>query len=111
MGVFAPTYGSQVVQNAKRNDSTFLIGAENESLDISKLFNSDAYLGNKASKQAFIENANQYSILHLAMHSTINNTNSEFSNLSFSPNEKDNKLFVSELYNIPLNADLAVLSA
>jgi len=34
----------------------------------------------------------------------------EFSNLSFS-SEEDGKLFISELYNMNLNADLAVLSA
>lgn len=111
MGVFAPTYGNLLVENVKRNDSTFLMGAEREGLDISKLFKSDAYLGDHASKQVFIEKANQYGVLHLAMHSTINNTHSRFSNLAFSPNQKDNKLFVSELYNISLNADLAVLSA
>ena len=50
-------------------------------------------------------------MLHLAMHSNVNNENSEFSNLEFSTDNEDNKLYISELYNMSFNADLAVLSA
>ncbi|MFD2823930.1 CHAT domain-containing protein [Lacinutrix iliipiscaria] len=60
-----------------------------------------------ASKEAFLNNANSYTILHLAMHSNINNENPDFSNLEF----VDGDLLVSELYNKSINAKLAVLSA
>lgn len=111
LGVFAPTYKNYMERSPKRNDSTALFGAYNEAIDIAELFNSDIYSGANASKQTFLKKAKSYSILHLAMHSTVNNIDAEFSNLSFSPDEKDNKLFISELYNMQLNADLAVLSA
>ncbi|MCF6279798.1 MAG: CHAT domain-containing protein [Flavobacteriaceae bacterium] len=103
IGVFAPNY------NAKTSNN--LLGASNEAQQISKLFSTDTFLGNNASKQNFIKNSKNYNMLHLAMHSNINNENSEFSNLEFSSNDKDNKLYISELYNMSFNADLAVLSA
>ena len=111
LGIFAPTYKDYNEKNPKRNDSTALLGASQEALLISKLFKAEIFTDEKASKQEFIDKAKDFSILHLAMHSSINNMDSEFSNLSFSPSGDDNKLFISELYNMTLNADLAVLSA
>jgi|GEM_PF-2126960 len=106
LGIYAPTYIDE------RNDSnnSELIGAAFEATQISNLLNSDVYLGKAASKATFLATANKYSILHLAMHSSINTINSEFSNLSFGASEAE-KLFISELYNLSLTADLAVLSA
>ena len=103
IGVFVPNYNTISSNN--------LLGATNEAQQISKLFNTDVFVGNNASKQNFVKKSKAYSILHLAMHSNINNENSEFSNLEFSSIEKDNKLYISELYNMSFDADLAVLSA
>ncbi|WP_456441706.1 CHAT domain-containing protein [Psychroserpens sp.] len=111
IGIFAPTYKKQSSKDPNRNENTTLLGASNEALQIAKLFNSDVFTGDKAIKQEFINKAKAYSILHLAMHSTINNANSEFSNLAFTPTTRDSKLFISELYTMSFNADLAVLSA
>lgn len=110
LGIYAPTYKKSTVNNTKRDKNNELIGAANEASQISELLRSDVFLGSEASKETFLATANNYSILHLAMHSSINNTNSEFSILSFDSTD-DEKLFISELYNISLNADLAVLSA
>lgn len=110
LGIFVPSYAKRSKDKSKRNDNTALLGANSEAIAIGNLFNSDIYSEEKATKQQFIKNAKSYNILHLAMHSNINDTAAEFSNLSFSTSE-DDKLFISELYNIPLNADLAVLSA
>ncbi len=111
LGIFAPTYKDYYEESPKRNDSTALLGAFSEAMQIAKIFKSDVYSGIEASKVTFVQKANDYNILHLAMHSTVNNADLEFSNLSFSPDKSDNKLYMSELYNISLNADLAVLSA
>jgi CHAT domain-containing protein len=108
-GIYSPTYKKKS-NNPKRNDNAELKGANKETIEIAKLFNADVFTGNKASKEAFISTAKSYNILHLAMHSNINNTDSEFSNLAFSETQED-KLFISELYDIKLNADLVVLSA
>lgn len=61
-----------------------------------------------AGKIDFIKQANLYNALHLAMHSDINEEYPEFSSLNFYGNSK---LFISELYNETLVANLAVLSA
>ncbi|WP_452228803.1 CHAT domain-containing protein [Lacinutrix sp. MEBiC02404] len=110
LGIYAPTYKKNDLNTDNRVGKGELIGAAYEASQISKLLNSDVYLGEEASKETFLTTANKYSILHLAMHSSIDNTNSEFSNLSFG-NSEQQKLFISELYNVSLNADLAVLSA
>ncbi|WP_033957427.1 CHAT domain-containing protein [Psychroserpens jangbogonensis] len=101
LGIYSPTYNDE---NSQLN------GANYEASQISKLFKSDVFLGKKASKETFLATAKNYSLLHLAMHSSVNNTHSEFSNLNFGSTD-DEKLFISELYNMSLNADLAVLSA
>ncbi|MEE9363491.1 MAG: CHAT domain-containing tetratricopeptide repeat protein [Cellulophaga sp.] len=112
LGIFAPTYKKKGTNNnPKRNENYDLLGANEEAVQISKLFKADFFTGNKSSKEEFTENAQSYSMLHLAMHSTINNIDSEFSYLAFPTSKEDDKLFISELYNMSLNADLAVLSA
>lgn len=63
-----------------------------------------------ASKNQFLESANQFNILHLAMHSHIDNINPEFSALDFY-GKSNNQLYVSELYNEAFKANMAVLSA
>ena len=110
MGVFVPSYKNQKNDNPKRDDDTELLGANTEANAIGKLFRSDVFSGPEVSKAQFLNTAKNYNILHLAMHSAINDTDAEFSNLRFS-SDKDSKLFISELYNMNLNADLAVLSA
>lgn len=110
LGIFAPTYKNGSSKNTNRDKNSKLMGAGFEASEIRKILKSDVFLGQEASKERFLATANNYSILHLAMHSSINNTNSEFSNLSFGSTEEE-KLFISELYSLSLNADLVVLSA
>jgi CHAT domain-containing protein len=111
LGIYAPTYKKYREKNPKRNDSTALFGASVEASKIANIFTAESFTGSEANKEKFLNNASNYNMLHLAMHSSFNNIDSEFSSLVFSPQEKDNKLFISELYNMSLNADLAVLSA
>lgn len=109
-GVFSPSYIIKK-NNPKRNDDNELKGANKEALEIAKQFNADIFLGIEANKQSFLKKAQNYNVLHLAMHSNINNIDSEFSNFVFPETQGDGKLYISELYNLNLNADLAVLSA
>lgn len=90
-------------------DSHFkLMNASEEVKNISTIFPGDSYLN--ATKDEFLQNANKFDILHLAMHSNINEINPEFSALNFS-GDTDNQLFISELYNESFKAKMAVLSA
>lgn len=111
LGIYAPSYRKGKKQNPKRNDTIALLGASLEAAKIANFFQSDTFIGIEANKEKFAKNAGNYKMLHLAMHSSFNNVAPEFSSLVFSANQKDNKLFISELYNLNLNADLAVLSA
>ncbi|MBA6153159.1 CHAT domain-containing protein [Gelidibacter maritimus] len=63
-----------------------------------------------ASKNEFLEHVEDSNVLHLAMHSNIDELHPEFSSLTFY-GENDNQLFISELYHESLDADMAVLSA
>ncbi|MGJ8591039.1 MAG: CHAT domain-containing protein [Aquaticitalea sp.] len=90
------------------NTNSKLPKASEEIKSILKIFKGMDYLN--ATKSNFMEHANDYNVLHLAMHSNIDQTHPEFSSLNFY-GESDNKLFISELYNETLNAKMAVLSA
>ncbi|MEO9571049.1 MAG: CHAT domain-containing tetratricopeptide repeat protein [Polaribacter sp.] len=111
LGIYAPIYQKYDNKNPKRSDNTALLGASKEATKIANIFAAELFTGAQANKDKFFKNASNYSMLHLAMHSSFNNVHPEFSSLNFSSKEKDNQLFVSELYNLSLNADLAVLSA
>ncbi|WP_178986756.1 CHAT domain-containing protein [Winogradskyella helgolandensis] len=75
---------------------------------ILNIFDGSTFLN--ATKADFESQANQFNVLHLAMHSKIDEVHPEFSSLSFY-GEDDNQLFISELYNESLNANMVVLSA
>jgi CHAT domain-containing protein len=111
LGVFTPSYLDSKNDKPDRDALSELKGAFSEGQTISKLFNGDFFDGKNLSKKVFMNNAKAYNILHLAMHASLNNVSSEFSNLDFSSENKSDKLFISELYGINVNADLAVLSA
>jgi len=81
--------------------------ASSEISSVLNIFNGDRFLN--ASKADFIKQANQYHVLHLAMHSDIDESNPEFSSLNFYG--ENNKLFISELYNESFKAQMVVLSA
>jgi CHAT domain-containing protein len=92
-----------------------LPGAKKEITSITELLGSNYSLFIPASKKEFLNNASDFSILHLAMHSLVNDENPMFSVLVFSPSvsdSADNRLLTAlELYNMNLNSELAVLSA
>lgn len=64
-------------------------------------------MGSKASKSAFMEEAPDYNILHLAIHGVGNDDDIYNNYLQF----RDEKLYAHELYGYQLDAKLTVLSA
>jgi len=113
--VFSPDYNlsksnseDQTIAMITRAGDYELKGAKAEATTISEMFNGTFFNSEKATKNAFIENASKYQILHLAMHSVMDEEDENLSNLIFSNNEK---LYFSEIYNLKLPSDLAVLSA
>ncbi|OEK02424.1 hypothetical protein BFP97_13225 [Roseivirga sp. 4D4] len=75
------------------------------------------YYGEEASESQFKESASNYAILHMALHGEVDGKDPDNSKLYFTGNQEpeeqgeDNALHTFELYNIELNAELAVLSA
>ncbi|RRQ47444.1 CHAT domain-containing protein [Maribacter algicola] len=86
-------------------DPNFLPSVDKEINTITSI--NEASIFYQATKETFIQKASDYKVLHLAMHSNIDNENPEFSNLQF--NGKD--LLIGELYNESIASDLAILSA
>ena len=90
-----------------------LPGSAQEIKSISEILDGDYYYGDKASETTFKNVSSEYQILHLAVHGDISDGESDFSRLVLSVEDsiEDGQLHVFELYNMKLNADLAVLSA
>ena len=112
--LFASAYNNiveEAPQLAVRNGEYNLKGAISETKLLKEITKGKLFSGEKASKSNFISNAKNSNVLHFAMHAFINNENSELSYLAFSDDKKDNKMYISELYGLNLNANLAVLSA
>lgn len=94
---------------------TSLPGAEKEVKAITELLGTNFSVFSPARKSDFKEHAADYQVLHLAMHSQVNDENPMLSALAFSAAEGDtsevSELTAIELYNMSLKSDLAVLSA
>ncbi|MGV6830102.1 MAG: CHAT domain-containing protein [bacterium] len=106
--IFAPEYAAESTALVTRSAPVFLEGAQKEAKELERLFPSEAFIGNSATKANFITHKSEGNILHMAMHATIDEDNPGFSHFNFSENEK---LFLEELYALKIPADLAVLSA
>ncbi|NUO00291.1 MAG: tetratricopeptide repeat protein, partial [Saprospiraceae bacterium] len=103
------TYTDQV-----RKDLLPLPFAGIEVANITKLMGGTPRYGDEANKPAFDSLAPHYRILHLATHGQANDRFGEYSFLAFSEKKDSsaqNLLYVRDLYNYSLNADLVTLSA
>lgn len=86
---------------------------EAELKEIGKYFPGDYFINKDATKKTFLENADKYTIIHLATHCLIDEKNPMFSRICFSKSHigSDDYLYSYELFNLKLNSRLAVLSA
>lgn len=126
---FAPSYHAGPDGSSYKNLQT-LKNNQSEVKKVSQLFDGLSFTGNEASKEAFHRYASQSNVLHLSMHALANDHDPLGSGLAFSlPKEnkkhgglpgngllqgespRDGFLNLHELYNMSLNADLAILSA
>ena len=122
---FAPTYkGNQfanidslahpLTQLVVRSGNLPLAGAAEEVKSISQLMGGDSFINQEATETNFKLYAADYGVLHLAMHSLLNNEDPNYSELLFNHEndlENDGYLHVSEIYNLQLNAAMVVLSS
>lgn len=81
---------------------------------LSRKIGGDYYIASDATEKRFKEEAPDYAVIHLAMHALIDDENPMNSKLVFSNDNdttEDGFLHAFELYNMQLNAQMAVLSA
>ncbi|MEO1052991.1 MAG: CHAT domain-containing protein, partial [Bacteroidota bacterium] len=91
-----------------------LPGSREEIKSISRFMDGDYFYGSEANEKNFKEIAHQYGILHLAVHGEISDDRPDESKLYLTDAKdsiQDNILHAFELYNLKLNAEMAVLSA
>lgn len=84
-----------------------------EAQKVSEIWGGRYLLGHEASEARFKSVADNYRIIHLSTHGVIDTT-SDYSFLAFSEDAdqaEETYLYIRELYNLMLNADMVVLSA
>ncbi|WP_298541917.1 CHAT domain-containing tetratricopeptide repeat protein [uncultured Aquimarina sp.] len=97
-----------------RNSKEDLPGTRDEIKAISNIVKGNYFFGSEAIEANFKKNANQYSILHLALHGEVDNKNPGNSKIYFTKVEdsvEDNLLYSHELYALDIPSDLTVLTA
>ncbi|RZN82240.1 MAG: CHAT domain-containing protein [Winogradskyella sp.] len=98
-----------------KNNKNNLLPLPNNTREVKNILNyfkGSSYINSDATLERFNELNTDYSVLHLATHAIYDNVNPESSYLAFaSNNSNDYLLFVNDLYNLELNADMVTLSA
>lgn len=120
---FAPAYENLLdneqpeVWNRQSNPDLLipLLGAREEVRDIAQLLPARVFLDYEATEHNFKKYSEDFSVLHLAMHTIMNDDEPMYSRLAFARTEndtmEDHDLFTYEIYNLDLNADMVVLSS
>lgn len=87
--------------------------SDDEINEIAGLLHGDAWINQNATREAFLQNAGDYVILHLATHGVLNEQYPMNSALIFTRQNDSTAYFLraADLYGLTLNADMAVLSA
>jgi len=121
LAAFAPTYDKNhqyknlVYDHPDSVMTLFPIpGALEEVKRVSTIYKGKVLIGRMASEAMFKSEAPNYNILHLSAHTIIDNANPMYSKLAFTPDmdkKDDGLLNTYELFNMNLNAELAILSA
>lgn len=116
---FAPSYKGiddsiLYTERAYRDKLYPLPYTKEEVNNISNVMEGDLYLDELATEQNFKDHASDYDVLHLAMHTIIDDENPMYSKLVFTQTEdsiQDGLLNTHEIYNMNFNARMVVLSA
>jgi CHAT domain-containing protein/tetratricopeptide (TPR) repeat protein len=120
--VFAPSYDSAIsidsISNLRQSSGGFLKPlpfAKEESAIVSSITCGKLLQDSSATKSEYKRLAGKFDIIHLAMHTVINNQNPIFTKMLFSKSMEttagNSGLNVYEIYEIPLTAKMVVLSS
>jgi CHAT domain-containing protein len=121
---FAPKYKdlddnmvAEFVRQVGENEILFpLRGIIKEVQSINETVPARVFLNENATEHNFKKYASDYSVLHLAMHTIMRDDEPLYSHLAFTnapdaDTTEDNRLYAYEIYNLQLNAQMAVLSS
>jgi CHAT domain-containing protein len=116
---FAPSFGADNQDSVTMRNRRFALAPLNfnnkEVNTVRQLLGvGDVYLGKEATEERFKKEGANYKIIHFATHGMANDRDPDFSLLAFTEiadGLENEFLYVSDLYNMKLNADLVVLSA
>lgn len=115
---FAPDYLTNAPRQIPGEQPVNLLplpGAQQEIDLLNKYLPTKKYWGARANEANFKKMASDFDILHLAMHTIVNDSLPMFSKLAFSSSDndtiEDGWLNTHEIYNMKLGARMAVLSA
>lgn len=90
-----------------------LVGASREVKPLSDIYDGRIFVDQRASETRFKDLATRSDILHIATHGVVDHKSPEMSYLLFADEtgKNDGVLHLYELYDLPLNNDLTILSA
>jgi len=118
---FAPSYEGMVLDDTlmapwpgMRGEIRELPNAILEAEDAVSQCGGTAYLGENALETTFKAEARNYDIIHLSMHTLVNDRQPAFSKMLFSPGDRednDGMLNTYEVYSLPLRAMMVVLTS
>jgi len=118
---FAPEYDGREIEDSLlsawpdlRGEIRSLPYAVLESEDAVDQCGGKAFLGDEATEAAYKKEAHFYKIIHLAMHTLVNDENPAYSKMIFSAapgGNDDGMLNTYEVYTVPVNAMMVVLSS
>jgi len=114
---FAPSFESTAVRltdvrDFRRNNLGPLLFNTEEVQNIQEVVGGTILIDSLATEQKFTETASSYGILHFATHAKLDDRNSDYSYLAFAKDTLgDAKIYVRDLYNMQLPAQMVVLSA
>lgn len=122
LSAFAPTYDhlDQLTQDTfsirqQYREKLFpLKGIKEEAKNVTQIIGGDSYLDFEASEETFKTVAPDYDILHLAMHTIIDDENPMYSKMAFTQKNntlEDGLLNTYEIYSMKLNCRMSVLSS
>jgi CHAT domain-containing protein len=115
ISVYSPDYGKEInTSSSVYKNLKPLPGAKEETKEILSIYSGKKYFGQQASELSFKQHSMDNRIIHLAMHTMIDNENPMYSKLAFSPGTdsvNDGLLNTYEIYNLKLKTPLLVLSA
>ncbi|MGB3467839.1 MAG: CHAT domain-containing protein, partial [Cyclobacteriaceae bacterium] len=124
---FAPSYkisnSSLTLENIEKRPLSSLRGEltdlqwnSEEVNNIKQQFEGQFLINEQATEAQFKEQASKHNILHLSMHAVVDQEDPMYSYLAFAPDPQDTSsrdgfLHAFEIYDMDLNAEMAVLSA